>query len=216
MTAFASTLIVLGCLGVTLAPWLGGWWVAAPTKVAASSGFLLLAWIRGASQSRFGQLILAGLVLSWFGDAFLLAQGEVFFLAGLGAFLLAHLCYGAAFAVHGVSMPAVALAAVPVFAAAFAVVHWLSPGIPAAMTIPVWAYATVISAMLSLALGAWRAGAVLLVPLGAALFFVSDLAVAMGQFLDTDFHHGLWGLPLYYAGQTLLALSVGVALKASA
>ncbi len=216
MKTTAIGLVVVGCLGVTLAPWLGGSWVAVPTKLAASTGFVLLAWVSGAWRSRFGLLILVGLVLSWFGDAFLLAQGEVFFLLGLGAFLLAHVCYGAAFAAHGINWSAAAIAAVPVFAVAFAVVHWLSPGISAAMTIPVWTYASVISAMLSLAVGGWRAGAVLLVPVGAALFFVSDLAVAMGQFLDSDFYHGLWGLPLYYAGQTLLALSVSAAQKESA
>ena len=40
---------------------------------------------------------------------------------------------------------------------------------------------------------------------GAALFLVSDLAVARDQFVQRAFVNRLWGLPAYYAGQLLIA-----------
>ena len=63
---------------------------AAVAKLIASSAFVALALQRGALLSRYGQVILAGLALSWWGDMFLLGKSQTFFLAGLAAFLLAH------------------------------------------------------------------------------------------------------------------------------
>jgi uncharacterized membrane protein YhhN len=64
------------------------------------------------------------------------------------------------------------------------------------------------------AIAAYRAGALpdpqrtrLLA--GAALFFVSDLAVARDRFVAHGFANRLWGLPAYYAGQLLIAWSIG-------
>ena len=43
---------------------------------------------------------------------------------------------------------------------------------------------------------------------GAALFYLSDLAVARQRFVAPGFENKLIGLPLYYAGQLLLASAV--------
>ena len=43
---------------------------------------------------------------------------------------------------------------------------------------------------------------------GAALFFVSDLAVARDKFVGASFLNRAWGLPAYYAGQLLIAWSL--------
>jgi uncharacterized membrane protein YhhN len=45
--------------------------------------------------------------------------------------------------------------------------------------------------------------------LGSLLFYVSDLAVARHRFVRPDFVNRVVGLPLYYAGQFLLALTIG-------
>ena len=47
------------------------------------------------------------------------------------------------------------------------------------------------------------------IPLGAALFIVSDVAVARQTFVQAAFANRLWGLPLYYGGQLLLAWAAG-------
>jgi uncharacterized membrane protein YhhN len=186
-------------------------------KPAASAGFLFLAIGTGALESgnTYGQLILVGLVLSFFGDVFLLSsERPALFLAGLGSFLLGHVAYAVAFGVHGIAPGAAIAMGVALVPVAGLVWRWLKPHLPADMVAPVIAYIVVISSMEALATGAalaagpgWRTGGPLML-LGATLFWVSDLAVARRQFVDDSPISSVWGLPLYYAGQVLLALSV--------
>ena len=58
--------------------------------------------------------------------------------------------------------------------------------------------------MLWLALGVGR----LEVRLGGLLFWLSDLLVARHRFVRAEPSNRLVGLPLYYAGQYLIALAV--------
>jgi uncharacterized membrane protein YhhN len=44
--------------------------------------------------------------------------------------------------------------------------------------------------------------------IGALAFFLSDLSVARNRFVAPGFVNRLWGLPLYYAAQLLLASSI--------
>jgi hypothetical protein len=44
--------------------------------------------------------------------------------------------------------------------------------------------------------------------LGAILFYLSDLAVARHRFVKAEFLNRGIGLPLYYAGQVLIAMAV--------
>jgi uncharacterized membrane protein YhhN len=45
---------------------------------------------------------------------------------------------------------------------------------------------------------------------GALCFYISDLFVARNRFVQRQFLNRAIGLPLYYAGQFLLAFSVGL------
>jgi uncharacterized membrane protein YhhN len=92
--------------------------------------------------------------------------------------------------------------------AAWLVDRWLRDRVEAGMLAPVRAYIVVISIMLCLAFGAWRAGASPLLLLGALSFYLSDLSVARDRFVQQDFFNRLWGLPAYYLGQLCLAMSV--------
>ena len=96
-----------------------------------------------------------------------------------------------------------------------AVLRWLRPHLPADMRIPVYAYITVISTMVVFAVATWahnpglsgeRASAVIVA--GALLFYLSDLAVARDRFVAPSFWNRAWGLPFYYGGQIVLALTV--------
>jgi uncharacterized membrane protein YhhN len=177
-------------------------------KVIASSSFVGVALTCGALQSTYGRILLGGLCLCWFGDMFLISQSERIFLFGLVAFLLGHLCYMGAFISHGLDRRWLLLTAMPLAGAAILVISWLAPDVPRPLFYPVVAYTLVISAMVLCALGARGAGAPLLVPLGALLFYFSDLSVAMLRFVDNDARSFLWGLPFYYGAQLLLAHSV--------
>jgi len=199
--------ISVGCACLVLANLADRPTVALVAKLIASTGFIALSISSDALRSRCGRLVLAGLCLSWAGDALLELETQRYFLPGLVSILLAHICYGVAFATCRVRLPTVAFAAIPVGIASGFAMHWLSPYVGAAMDIPVWAYVVVISVMVMLAWGVRAAGGTWLIPIGATLFYLSDLSVAAGQFVKPDFPNYVWGLPLYYAGQTLLALS---------
>jgi uncharacterized membrane protein YhhN len=66
-------------------------------------------------------------------------------------------------------------------------------------------YCVAISAMLWFALGVPSSG----VRAGALLFYLSDLTVARDRFVAPGRQNLLVGHPLYFAGQYLIALSVG-------
>lgn len=71
--------------------------VRAVSKLVASAGFLAVG-IAASDGSRYAGVVLAALVLSAAGDALLLSHRQRPFLAGIGAFLLAHVAYAVAFA----------------------------------------------------------------------------------------------------------------------
>jgi uncharacterized membrane protein YhhN len=178
------------------------------SKLLASAGFLGVAVSRGAVEHTYGRWVFAALIFGWIGDAALLGSRRVWFLVGLTTFLIGHLIYVVAFLVAGIAPVATMAAAVVAAPAAVVVFRWLRPQLPPAMVAPVAAYAIVISAMVVFATGATAAGSSILIVIGAAAFFVSDLAVARNRFVAPGIGNRLWGLPLYYTAQILLAWSV--------
>ncbi len=169
-------------------------------KALASAAFLFLAAQR-AAPDRYGLLVLVALALSAAGDVCLLRRAKPAFLAGVGLFLAAHVAYALAFAPRSRPHP---LAVLALAAAGVLVVRWLWPHL-GVLRVPVIAYAVAITAMLVLALGVPDRR----VQLGAALFYVSDLAVARDRFVAPGFSNHLAGLPPYYAAQLLLAWTAG-------
>lgn len=182
-----------------------------PLKALTSGLFLLVAWLR-APVSAYDAGIVAGLVLSFVGDMALVRQERRWFLAGLVAFLLAHVSYTAAFVTltGGWSLPAADLA---VILTVSAVVYLHFRPHLGAMHRPVVAYMVVITAMLAAAWGvalARQDGFGWQVAAGATLFYLSDIAVARRRFTPgAGFGTRAVGLPAYYAGQFLLALTIG-------
>lgn len=204
----AAALVTVVGLGWLLASERSGSSARFLAKPLASAGFVAAALVAGALDSGFGRWMLVALVLSALGDVFLLGEGEGAFLAGLGSFLAAHLVFGAAFVVRGIGAPGF-LAVVPLALFAWQVLRWLGPHLSDRMRVPVVAYAVAISLMGILAVATavdawdWR------IPFGAALFIASDVAVARDNFVAAGFANRLWGLPLYYGGQLLLAWAAG-------
>ena len=52
-------------------------------KMLASTGFIVLCVASGGIHSVYGCIILGGLVLSWWGDLFLVSRGKTIFMMGL-------------------------------------------------------------------------------------------------------------------------------------
>lgn len=165
--------------------------------------------IPGQPSERYRAAILAGLVCSIAGDVFLMLPGDRF-LPGVASFLLAHLAYLVAFTTDA-PFGAAPLLLLPFAAlgAAMLVLLWPRLG---TMRGPVVIYLAVIVAM------AWQATSraatlgshgALLAAAGAALFVLSDAALALNRFRRPFSAAQAVILPTYYAAQLLIAWSVG-------
>jgi uncharacterized membrane protein YhhN len=174
----------------------------------------------GAYDTSYTLLITGGLCLSMVGDVLLIFQDNPrAFLAGLVAFLLAHLVYIAAFLYLqsslelGVNGLAELVAAVGLALTGGVVYRYLSPGL-GKLRLPVIMYIVAISVMVhrALAMASVYAGPATqpaLMVSGALLFYLSDAILAVNKFrFDRQLpHYRLWNLSTYYAGQLLIALS---------
>jgi len=178
-------------------------------KPLASTGFLAVAVAAGALEgSAYGRAILVALALSWVGDVCLLSRRNAWFLAGLAAFLLGHVAFGAAFVVRGVAWAWVVGAGLGLAVPALVVRRWLVPWVPSPMRRPVDAYIAVITVMVALSLGCTAAGGTGWIAVGAIMFYLSDLSVARDRFVRNELRNRLWGLPLYYGAQLVLACTI--------
>ena len=176
-------------------------------KPFASLGFLVAAIGFGALESRYGNIVFAGLILGALGDVFLLGRGRQFFIAGLVSFLLGHVAYVVAFASLDVDRAAAGIAAAVMGVVLYFVGRWVFPHAPK-MRVPIGAYMLVIGLMCVAAIGAYGAGAPWMIPVGAVMFTASDIAVVRDRFVSKGFVNRAWGLPLYYAAQLLIAWSI--------
>ncbi len=149
------------------------------------------------------------LSLSAVGDVFLMLRGErpSLFLAGLGAFLLAHVAYVAAFSIEGLDLaPTVAgvvLAAALVLLVGRRVVAAVRRGDEPSMATPVSAYIGVISLMVLTATGTGDVRATL----GALLFAASDSLIAEHRFVRERSWQPVTIIVTYHLAQALLVWS---------
>ena len=146
------------------------------------------------------------LVCSLIGDVFLMLPSDRF-VAGLAAFLAAHLAYTAGFvlgpgSVGGFALGALitAVVAVPLGVRLLRAVRRSAP----AVVTPVMAYLVVISVMVAAATGWGNAWAIA----GAWLFFVSDALIAETRFVRAIPAGRLAIIVTYHLGQALLVLSL--------
>ncbi len=184
------------------------------TKPLASLGFIMLAMVQSHPVPTYYYWILAGLVFCLGGDVFLALPQKPMFLVGLISFLLGHVLYVFGFLAL-VSISAwIQVETLIIICISTAVFIWLKPHL-GSMLVPVVVYVTVISLMLIGALAVFNSSTIApggrnLVMVGAVLFYLSDLSVARNRFVKKEYVNRLVGLPLYYTGQYLLALSVNL------
>ncbi len=185
-------------------------WVAKP---AASAAFVALAVSSGALASDYGRFILGGLALCMLGDILLIPRAARFFLAGMGAFALGHLAYAFAFAAIWAGIDGLAVTAdLAVFVTIGLILMRLWPHL-GAFRAPVAAYCLIIAVMTAMSFSTVSPGGATpywLAAGGAVGFALSDISVARDQFVKRGFRNRLWGLPLYYGAQLMLAASVSL------
>jgi len=197
---------------VGLAVLLFGEWKGRPVaravgKPFASLGFIVATIGFGALESRYGNIVLTGLILGAVGDVCLLGSGKKSFIAGLVSFLLGHVAYVVAFGSLPISASPALIAAVVMAAVMALIARWVFPHAPD-MRVPIGIYMLVITAMCIVAIGAGAAGAPWMIPVGAIMFTASDIAEVRDRFVAKGFVNRLWGPPLYYAAQLLIAWSI--------
>jgi uncharacterized membrane protein YhhN len=153
--------------------------------------------------------ICLGLAACMLGD-FLLTLPDDFFLRGLAAFLLGHLCYVYAF-ISGAATTALALPGILLALIGAMALSYLWAGLPRKLKAPVSVYVVVIAGMTALATA--RAAAASSVPAwiaagGAWLFLISDLLLAIDRFRRKLSAADALVLGTYFSAQLLIALSV--------
>lgn len=185
--------------------------LSAIAKVTASSAFVALAIVNGATQTPYGSLVLTALILSWLGDMLLLSLEATFLLGGIGAFFAAHLVFSIAFANNVLDITAGLFAFCVAFVLGILVLRWLWKYLAGIYLIAVPAYLIAIVSMVALAFAASAASLPSTVAIGSAAFALSDVSVARDRFVRRSIANKAWGLPLYYLAQILFAGSVSLA-----
>jgi uncharacterized membrane protein YhhN len=147
----------------------------------------------------------AALVFSLAGDVFLMLPRDAF-VAGLSAFLVAHVCYIVGFWTDPPNGGAMLVASIVVIAAVAPVAVRVLRALAAApeLRVPVAAYIVVIAAMVASAI----ASANVVAAAGAVLFAGSDSLIAWSRFVRPVPGADLLIMVTYHLGQALLTLSL--------
>ena len=169
----------------------------------------LIAILGQATFPFYKYMIIIGLLFSLAGDVFLMLPSDRF-LAGLVAFLIAHLFYIAAFLPEISALTWWPLVPLVIYGIVIYIIVASSLG---KLKLPVLIYVVVILIMAWLAWERWsqtgQSGA-LLAFVGAVLFVISDTILAINRFRGAFKPSRALNLTTYFAAQWLIASSVGI------
>lgn len=198
----------------------GACFAARPEGSASWAGTLIKTGASGALAIGFALggapgLLVGGLALGAVGDFALSRPGARWFVAGMAAFAAGHLAYTAWMWGQGEGLagpsadPGSVMALTALAALAASTETWLAPH-AGALRIPVRGYVLVISLMGAAAILLPPTGWQRPVQLGAALFILSDLILAVRLFRTRDpvwkRRLGVLVWPLYFSGQAMILL----------
>ena len=158
---------------------------------------------RGTFNKR-DRIVLFALFFSCLGDTFLMFQqmNQNFFLMGLGAFLLGHVCYILLFQKEGKSRH---FRWLPFISYACLLLFFLLNRIPADFKIPVTLYAVVITLMgIRASERQVKDKSYEVVLIGAVLFIISDSLIALNKFVVSVPLAGFWIMSTYVVAQYLI------------
>lgn len=168
------------------------------------------------ASTLLAKTILAALLFSWLGDILLLWSD--FFIFGLGAFLMAHVCY--IFGFRLAQQPETGLDSwhfirtffynLPIFLVAGLVFYFIYPNL-GGLKIPVIAYILVIVGMVTTARARFKKtnpASFWQVFIGALLFLVSDGILALARFYQDFAEAGILIMGTYATAQLLLVMGI--------
>ena len=186
------------------------------TKPLLMPALAWIVWQHRKSVSRpLKPLLVAALFFSWLGDSLLMYQNlkQIYFIAGLIAFLIAHVCYTVLFlALQHKSNLSLWCKGLLTFCGlllvgyGWSIFRLLIPGLES-MKIPVAVYATIITIMCLSAISRYSRtnfSSFILTLVGALLFLLSDTLLAVNKFHHSIEYAGLWIMLTYLTAQLLL------------
>jgi uncharacterized membrane protein YhhN len=176
--------------------------------------FVTTALLQPHSVPAYYHYLFVGLIFCLIGDVCLALPQEKAFMGGLIAFLIGHIFYIFSFSSLIQISYWISTGLLIMFGMSALIFLWLRPHLKS-MLIPVLLYILVITIMAS---GAWavfwkssfQTSGRAFIFTGSLCFYFSDLFVARDKFIKEEYRNRLLGLPLYYAGQFLLAFSIGL------
>jgi uncharacterized membrane protein YhhN len=180
----------------------------------------LIAWYLDklpAGGTAMGICFLIGLILSLAGDVFLMLPAK-FFVAGLLAFLMAHIAYILGFNITGLFFRPFALSyIVAILVVGIPIYGRLKRALIGAgnrsLVLPVTIYLVIISVMvlsaaITLIRPEWSFVSAVMATIGAVLFYASDAVLAWNRFVKSIRHGRLINMMMYHLAQYLIAFSV--------
>ena len=184
------------------------------TKSILSLLFVMTGLLQPCSVPAYYHYLLVGLIFCLIGDVCLALPRESAFKVGLFAFLIGHIFYIFSFSSLTQISHWISIGLFIFLGMSASIFLWLRPHLKS-MLIPVLIYIVVITVMI---IGAWavfwkssfRISGRVLISAGALCFYFSDVFVARDKFIKEEYQNRLLGLPLYYAGQFMLAFSAGL------
>jgi uncharacterized membrane protein YhhN len=170
----------------------------------------LLSLLTPSARPWYTWSITVGLLFGLGGDVALMFRRDRPFLIGLVLFLLGHLVYTVVWTVANGFHPQDIVSAAVLLVLSVVVYVYLRPGL-GSMQVPVILYILIISLMVNRSISTFYGDTFTLtqawlVSMGAVLFWLSDLLLAINRFRRPLKWEPL-GLFLYYGGQLLIALS---------
>ncbi len=203
-------------------------WLIFLTKPLLVSSLAIWFYLNSDSASKsYSKAFLAGLGFSVLGDVLLMFvknQGELYFMLGLGSFLLAHLCYITAFTFFPsfkTGLISLNKLAILPFIAVFIFTTWLLWNDLGALRIQVLFYSFVIMTMAAFSFNMKnrvKTDVFAMLFCGAILFVASDFVIALTKFKYHDVAPSIGGLIImvtYLLGQFLLTAGMGKAVASA-
>lgn len=185
------------------------------TKPLITISLMLFVYFTIKRKSRFTNKIISGLFFSLLGDVFLMFPhvDELYFMLGLGSFLIAHLFYIAAFYLDSTNKIEVERRYVlPIFLVfgffCMAYYMFLRPHL-GGMSIPVLVYSftiTLMAIMAALRYGKTNAKSFAWILVGAIFFMCSDSILAYNKFVERIVIGDLLIMVTYMLAQFLIAM----------
>lgn len=208
-------LIIYGVIGVVniLGHYLGEPGMVRFSKPMLMPALLFFVYHHAQGRVTFRILMLCvALVFAWLGDLALMQKGEMYFLLGLGAFLVTQILYTYIYFKSSFEKPEFRLMPLlPILTFTIFLLFILVPIVPDNMQIPIVVYGLSLTAMASMARlrgGLTSENSFQWVMMGSLLFVVSDSAIAIDKFYQPIPYDSIVIMGTYIVAQLLIVRGV--------